>query len=127
METLDQKRRKSEEEHQRWSKEVRRGALSMLVLSLLNKKSAYGYELVKKMEEKVSFLVFEQGTIYPILRRLEKRELLSSNWSYEDKNKPKKYYSLTPEGERALDMMVRTWSKLTDEIGEIIEEADTHE
>lgn len=99
----------------------------MLVLSLLNKKSAYGYELVKKMEEKVSFLVFEQGTIYPILRRLEKRELLSSNWSYEDKNKPKKYYSLTPEGERALDMMVRTWLKLTDEIGEIIEEADTHE
>ena len=99
----------------------------MLVLSLLNKKSAYGYELVKKMEEKVSFLVFEQGTIYPILRRLEKRELLSSNWSYQDRTKPKKYYSLTQEGERALDMMVRTWSKLTDEIGEIIEEADSHE
>ena len=96
----------------------------MLVLSLLNKKSAYGYELVKKMEEKVSFLVFEQGTIYPILRRLEKRELLSSNWSIEDPTKPKKYYSLTQEGERALDMMVRTWSKLTGEIGEIIEEAD---
>ena len=99
----------------------------MLVLSLLNKKSAYGYELVKKMEEKVSFLVFEQGTIYPILRRLEKRELLSSNWSIEDPTKPKKYYSLTQEGERALDMMVRTWSKLTGEIEEIIEEADSHE
>jgi len=124
---LDQKRRKSDEEFQRWSKEVKRGALSMLVLSLLNKNSAYGYELVKKMEEKVSFLAFEQGTIYPILRRLEKRELLSSNWSYEDLTKPKKYYSLTREGERALDMMVRAWSKLTNEVGEIIEEADSHE
>jgi DNA-binding PadR family transcriptional regulator len=58
---------------------------------------------------------------------LEKRELLSSNWSYEDLTKPKKYYSLTREGERALDMMVRAWSKLTNEVGEIIEEADSHE
>jgi len=110
---------KADQEMDRWAKEVKRGAVTLAILALLKREPAYGYELVKRLEQKVSFLQLEQGTVYPLLRRMEKRGLLHSEWDYEIETRPKKYYALSDEGRRALEMMSRTWDVLSREMNEI--------
>ena len=90
--------KKTQEELDRWSKEVKRGAVTLAILALLSKRRAYGYEAVKLLDEKMSFLALEQGTVYPLLRRLEKRELLVSEWDYDDPTKPISVYINSPGG-----------------------------
>ncbi len=109
------------EEFVRWSTEVKKGAAALAILAVLEEGPAYGYEIVKRLSDKVTFLQLEQGTVYPLLRRLEKeRKLLSSEWDYADPTKPKKYYRLEDEGKRALKMMTETWSVLTNEMKELL-------
>lgn len=108
--------KKALEEFERWSKEVKRGAASLAILAVLEDKEAYGYEIVQDLSFRVSFLQLEQGTVYPLLRRLEQRGLLNSRWDQNDPAKPKKYYSLTYDGRVALDMMMETWSVLSEEM-----------
>ena len=116
------------EEFERWSQEIKRGAASLAILAVLEQESAYGYEIVKQLSEKVSFLKLEQGTVYPLLRRLaDKRGLLLAEWNYDDPTKPKKYYHLTPEGSKALEMMTNTWSVLSKEMTNLLEGDDFHE
>lgn len=116
--------KKTQEELDRWSKEVKRGAVTLAILALLSKRRAYGYEAVKLLDEKMSFLALEQGTVYPLLRRLEQRELLKSEWDYEDPTKPKKYYAVTEEGLLALGAMAQAWSDLSREIRDILSEVE---
>lgn len=113
--------KKAIEEFERWSTEVKRGAASLAILAVLEGQTAYGYDIVKQLSDRVSFLQLEQGTVYPLLRRLEQRELLTSTWNYDDPTKPKKYYGLTNEGRKALDMMMRTWGTLSNEMKQLIE------
>lgn len=116
--------KKTQDELDRWSKEVKRGAVTLAILALLSKRRAYGYEAVKLLDEKMSFLALEQGTVYPLLRRLEKRDLLKSEWDYEDPTKPKKYYAVTEEGLAALGGMMQTWSTLSREMRDILSEVE---
>jgi DNA-binding PadR family transcriptional regulator len=111
-----------QEEIERWSIEVKRGAASLAILSLLSKGRAHGYEITKRLSEKTSFLSLEQGTVYPLLRRMEKRKLLKSEWNKEEAAKPRKYYRLTSEGKSALIVMRNTWSGLSMEMNSILEE-----
>jgi PadR family transcriptional regulator PadR len=112
---------KAFEEVERWHKEVKRGAVTLAILALLEKEQAYGYEIVKRMNEmRLDLLSLEQGTVYPLLRRLEKRGLLKSEWDYSDKTKPKKYYRISEEGRIALTAMSRSWSDLSDEMDTIL-------
>jgi DNA-binding PadR family transcriptional regulator len=122
---LERSRKNVLEEIERWSKEIKRGAASLAIVAVLDEQTAYGYEIVKTLGEKVSFLQLEQGTVYPLLRRLEKRKLLESEWNYDDPTKPKKYYKLTADGKMALQMMTETWSVLSDELKRLLEGADS--
>ena len=116
--------KKTQDELDRWSKEVKRGAVTLAILALLSRRRAYGYEAVKLLDEKMSFLALEQGTVYPLLRRLEKRELLKSEWDYADPTKPKKYYAVTDEGLKALGAMSQTWNVLSREMREVVMEVE---
>ena len=116
--------KKTHDELDRWSKEVKRGAVTLAILALLSKRRAYGYEAVKLLDEKMSFLALEQGTVYPLLRRLEKRELLLSEWDYKDPTKPRKYYTVTQEGLMALGAMTQTWNVLSREMREVVMEVE---
>ena len=105
-----------------WSTEIKKGAASMAILAVLSRGSSYGYQIVRDLENMdITFLAFEQGTVYPLLRRLEKRGLLSSSWEVTDSEKPKKIYSITDQGEKALREMKRKWSELTIEMRKILE------
>jgi len=121
---LEKSRKNVLEEIERWSKEIKRGAASLAIVAVLDEQTAYGYEIVKTLGERASFLQLEQGTVYPLLRRLEKRKLLASEWNYDDPTKPKKYYNLTADGKMALQMMTETWSVLSDELRRLLEGAE---
>lgn len=85
--------------------ELRRGTIIIGVLSQLNEPQ-YGYSLVSILEEKG--IAIDPGTLYPLLRRLEKQELLQSQWDTND-TRPRKYYSLSPFGEEVYVQLCQEW------------------
>lgn len=76
--------------------ELRRGLLVLAVLSQLGKPQ-YGYALLKRLAERG--MEIDQGTLYPLLRRLEAQGLLQSSWDVEA-GRPRRYYTLNPAGRR---------------------------
>ena len=98
--------------------ELKRGTLVISVLSQL-REPQYGYSLVQRLSERG--LDIEQGTLYPLLRRLEKQELLNSDWSLGD-NRPRRYYRLSPEGTRVLAQLHREWDALVGVLDRLLEE-----
>jgi PadR family transcriptional regulator PadR len=86
--------------------ELRRGIIVLAVLSQLQEEQ-YGYSLLKRLSDKG--LEIDQGTLYPLLRRLEAQGLLGSNWRVEDE-RPRRYYVTSPEGVKALKQLKEEWA-----------------
>lgn len=91
------------------TQELRRGVLVLAVLSQLGE-SKYGYELMNSLAERG--LEIEQGTLYPLLRRLEAQGLLQSEWNV-DGSRPRRYYRIGPDGSRLLEMLKASWREQT--------------
>ena len=98
--------------------EMRRGTIVLAILSHLGT-PRYGYELLQRLEH-ASFVI-DAGTLYPLLRRLEKQGVLQSEWSTTD-NRPRKYYRLSKEGVRFYDDLKREWHDMTTTINTMIKE-----
>lgn len=98
------------EQYQKLTQELRRGILVLAALSQL-KQEKYGYSLMNSLAEKG--LDIEQGTLYPLLRRLEEQGLLKSEWNVEG-SRPRRYYQISPEGSRTLQELTGEWRNLTD-------------
>ena len=79
--------------------ELRRGVLLLAVLSQLQEKQ-YGYSLKQSLNEKG--LEINEGTLYPLMRRLETQGLLTSDWQVVDDVRPRRYYQISAEGESVL-------------------------
>ncbi|MEJ0008241.1 MAG: PadR family transcriptional regulator [Steroidobacteraceae bacterium] len=88
--------------------ELRRGALVLAVLSQL-RAAQYGYSLRQALAEQG--MSIEEGTLYPLLRRLEEQGLLASDWRIED-GPPRRYYKLNPKGIRVLADLTANWQGL---------------
>jgi len=89
--------------------EIRRGALVLATLSQL-KEAKYGYALINELAEKG--LEIDQGTLYPLLRRLESQGLLESSWDV-DGSRPRRYYVMSPAGETILEQLTAEWDSLS--------------
>ncbi len=98
--------------------ELRRGALPLAVLAQLREEH-YGYSLRKTINTKG--LEIDEGTLYPLIRRLEKQGLLNSEWRRDDKRR-KRYYRISELGQEVLDMLVVEWQKLNQSINRILED-----
>lgn len=98
--------------------ELRRGTLILSVLSQLNTEK-YGYALVQSLEEKG--VEIDPNTLYPLLRRLEKQGLLSSQWDVGE-SKPRKYYKRTPMGEGIYSELKGQWKGLSANMEQILKE-----
>jgi len=85
--------------------ELRRGVLVLAVLSRLRRRQ-YGYSLRQALDE--GGMPVEEGTLYPLLRRLEGQGLLASEWDTSTAP-PRRYYRLSSEGERAFAELTRAW------------------
>lgn len=92
----------------RTESELRRGVLQVAVLALLRRRT-YGYDLLKVLGERG--LPTEEGTLYPVLRRLEQEGLLSSSWDTSG-SRPRKYYESTDEGSAALQGLLAAWDRV---------------
>jgi DNA-binding PadR family transcriptional regulator len=90
--------------------ELRRGILSIAVLSQLGREQ-YGYSLLKALSDKG--LEIDQSTLYPLLRRLESQGLLQSDWRIADEARPRRYYVISPEGKTVLATLKTEWSAMT--------------
>jgi PadR family transcriptional regulator PadR len=89
--------------------ELRRGSLVLVILSQLASEQ-YGYSLVQQIEEKG--LKLEPGTLYPLLRRLERQGLLDSKWDT-DTSRPRRYYQLSRTGRSVLAAMIEEWRDMS--------------
>ncbi|MDQ0059885.1 PadR family transcriptional regulator [Paenibacillus harenae] len=100
--------------------ELRRGTIVIGVLSQLSIPQ-YGYSLVTVLEEKG--IAVDPGTLYPLLRRLEKQELLESKWDTNEA-RPRKYYLLSPFGQEVYAGLCQEWRKLSISMERIMDESE---
>jgi PadR family transcriptional regulator, regulatory protein PadR len=100
--------------------ELRRGTLTLAVLSQL-RTAQYGYSLVQLLEE--SGVSIDQSTLYPLLRRLEKQELVTSSWDTSE-SRPRKYYVLSEYGLEVFLQLKKEWMKNTKQLYRILKEED---
>src|SRR5690625_2787754 len=100
--------------------ELRRGNLSLAVLSQL-RTPQYGYSLVQLLGE--LGINIEQSTLYPLLRRLEKQKLVSSFWDTSG-TRPRKYYEVTKYGERIFQEIKKEWMKNTEKLYHVLQEGE---
>jgi len=89
-------------------KELRSGVIILAVLGQL-RREYYGYQLIKSLAEQG--LAIDQGTLYPLLRRLESAGLLQSEWRVED-SRPHRWYHISPAGEQLLAQLTTDWLTL---------------
>ncbi len=98
--------------------ELRRGSLVIAVLAALREEQ-YGYTLRKALSE--TGIVIDEGTLYPLLRRLEGQGLLVSQWREAD-NRNKRFYRLSADGKRMLKQLLAEWRRINASLDEIIQE-----
>ncbi len=98
--------------------ELRRGCLIVAVLAQLRTEQ-YGYTLRKSLAD--DGLAIDEGTLYPLLRRLENQGLLVSQWREEDKRN-KRFYQLSPEGEQILNQLMEEWRGINASLTKILQE-----
>ena len=92
--------------------ELRRGSLVVAVLAALRKEQ-YGYTLRKTLEEQG--MEIDEGTLYPLLRRLEAQGLLASEWREEEKRN-KRFYRLSTEGKAILTQLLAEWESINESL-----------
>ena len=99
--------------------ELRRGCLIVAVLAQLRVEQ-YGYTLRKALAD--DGLAIDEGTLYPLLRRLETQGLLVSQWREEEKRN-KRFYRLSPAGEQILGQLLEEWQNINSSLSKILQEA----
>ncbi|TWI03551.1 DNA-binding PadR family transcriptional regulator [Luteimonas cucumeris] len=97
--------------------ELRRGVLVLAALSQL-RAPRYGYELRQALAEKG--MPIEEGTLYPLLRRLETQGLLKSEWKIED-GPPRRYYVLNADGRKLLRKLTESWQGMNEAMAQLLE------
>ncbi len=92
-------------------RELKRGSLELIVLHLLEPAEAYGYEIVTKLTTQTNgALGVTDGTLYPVLYRLERGGFVAVRWETPERGVPRKYYKLTPEGREELARLKHEWN-----------------
>ena len=95
-----------------WKTQIRKGYLEMCILMLIQRhKRLYGFELLELLEK--ADLPVKEGTLYPLLNRMTTEQTLSSVWETENlKGHPRKFYSLTKDGNRHLEVMKTEYERM---------------
>jgi PadR family transcriptional regulator, regulatory protein PadR len=97
------------------AQELRRGTVVLACLALLEEPQ-YGYALLETLND--AGVTVDGNTLYPLLRRLDKQGLLTSEWNT-DESRPRKFYSVSPEGSRVRAVLVREWQDLVASIARL--------
>lgn len=94
-----------------WILQTKRGVLPYAILLFFNDNEYYGYELIKTLKNHLQ-LDITDGTLYPILSRLQKDGILNYKWVEQESGIPRKYYLITDEGKEVVKLMKENWLSL---------------
>ena len=103
------------------SSQLLKGVLDMCLLALISEEPSYGYQMVRKMEERGLELVSE-GSIYPLLSRLQKSGHVEGYMVSSSEGPKRKYYMTTSQGEEQLEDWKQQWGSFTGAVGRVIGE-----
>lgn len=105
----------------RINKELLKGSTTILILSLLNRKDMYGYEMIKEIElRSKGVFAFKEGTLYPILHGLENENFIESYWDSGEGKRKRKYYKITEAGGEILKEKESEWKLFTETVNEVL-------
>ncbi|CAJ1001873.1 MAG: PadR family transcriptional regulator [Brevibacillus sp.] len=94
-------------------KEILKGSIDILLLSIIGRQDTYGYDIIQQLKALSNGeYLMSQGTLYPALKRLEKKGLLRSYWAENEETGRRKFYSLTNEGKAELQEKLRSWNQI---------------
>ena len=100
-----------DDERRSIERELKRGSLELIVLHLLAPGEAYGYEIVSKLTAETNgALAVTDGTLYPVLYRLERAGFVAVRWETPQRGVPRKYYCLTDAGRAELASLTHEWT-----------------
>ncbi len=107
---------------QKYEQQMKKGVLEMLVLRLLSQQEKYGYQLICELKEQSDdMFLLKEGTLYPILYRMEDDGLVVSEWSEpRGKEVSRKYYSITAEGRETLGELQDLWNRFSEKVEHIM-------
>lgn len=90
---------------------IRRGLLEFTVLTVISKGDVYSADILGALEG--TEFKTQEGTLYPLLSKLRREQLLDYSWQESETGPPRKYYSLTAEGRKRLDDLKKYWEEIT--------------
>lgn len=109
-------------------RELRRGTLELLLLKLLAEEPTYGYELVSKLADRsAGRFEIKEGTLYPVLYRLEDAGLIVPEWNQPARGVPRKVYRLTEAGTEHVEELTHAWRTYAADVEAILSGEDRAE
>ena len=97
--------------------QFKKGVLELIVLQIVSKKDRYGYELVEEVSKAVEV---NEGTIYPLLKRLTNDHYFDAYIKESSEGPPRKYYRLTALGKQQLDILTKEWKEFYDSVNQFM-------
>jgi PadR family transcriptional regulator PadR len=98
--------------------QMRKGVIELCVLSVISDKEVYTSDILSSMKE--AELIVVEGTVYPLLTRLKNEGMLKYKWEESTSGPPRKYYSLTEEGIKALEELTNNWNSLNKSVNKLL-------
>ena len=109
----------------RLSKQTLDGNVETLILAVLESGPSYGYAIVKELNGRAEgILQLGEGTIYPVLHRLQEKKLIAARWRLAENGRQRKYYRLISKGHKALATNRRQWQMLSAAMGKVLGSAE---
>ena len=102
--------------------QMRKGTLEYCILLIISEGEIYASEILEKLL--AADLLVVEGTLYPLLSRLRKTDIVSYTWKESTQGPPRKYYSLTEKGHKNLEILNQSWNKLSKSIQSLIKHND---
>ncbi|MDR3571646.1 MAG: PadR family transcriptional regulator [Candidatus Pacebacteria bacterium] len=96
---------------------IRRGLLEFVVLTVISREDVYSADILAALAD--TEFKTQEGTLYPLLSKLRREELLDYKWEESQTGPPRKYYSLTPQGKQRLENLTSYWNDITKTIKSI--------
>jgi len=94
------------------NKELVGASTALLVLGVVAKSPSYGYQIVKRINSEAEALFnWQEGTVYPVLHKLEKDGFIRSQWQTADTGRRRKYYYITKQGREAITDYSHQWNE----------------
>ena len=110
----------SDDNQDKWQVQLRKGALELVILAALRGAPVYGLELLRHLQQYPTTAISE-GTLYPLMDRLKREELVSADWVQDGDTRPRKYYRITTKGERKFQVLAASWRQSITDINALLE------